>query len=82
MKKQTYISYIENTEGGMVDFNRWTYARPETIIKKYVDALKKDKKFWRTIWRDGVTLAIYATPDGSNIQKPAVYTASLDMLGL
>ena len=79
-KKQTYVSRIENADGRMVDFNRWTLKRPETIIRKYAEALAKDESFWRMIWRDGVTLAIYATPDGYNADKVPVRTIPIDAL--
>jgi hypothetical protein len=80
MKQQTYISYIKDASGRMVDFNRWAYKRPETIVKKYAEALAKDPKFWRTIWKDGVTLAIYATPDGYNKKPQPVITIPIDTL--
>lgn len=78
--KQTYVSYIENADGRMVDFNRWTLKRPETIAKKYTEALARDASFWRKIWRDGVTLAIYATPDGYNKEQTPAYIIPLDAL--
>ena len=80
MKKQTYLSYIEDASGRMVDFNRWAFKRPETIVKKYREALARDGRFWRKIWCDGVTLAIYATPDGYNKEPRPVLTVSLDEL--
>ena len=79
-QKQTFISYVEDAEGKMIDFNRWAFKRPETIVKKYSEAIKKDSNFWRMIWRDGVTLAIYATPDGYNTEKKPCHTESLDEL--
>jgi hypothetical protein len=80
MKKQTYLSYIEDVNGRMIDFNRWAFKRPETIVKKHKEALEQDRTFWRKIWRDGVTLAIYATPDGYNKEPQPVITISLDEL--
>ena len=80
MKKQTYLSYIEDANGRMIDFNRWAFKRPETIIRKHREALARDGRFWRTMWKDGVTLAIYATPDGYNKEPQPVITISLDEL--
>lgn len=77
MPKQTFISCVEDAAGKMIDFNRWTFKQPETIVRKYAEAIKKDSKFWRMIWRDGITLAIYATPDGYNTEKKPCYTESL-----
>jgi hypothetical protein len=80
MAQQTFISRIENAEGKMVDFNRWSFKRPEAVVKKYSEAIKKDPDFWRLIWRDGVTLAIYATPDGYSMEKKPCYTVNLNKL--
>lgn len=80
MKKQTYVSYIENADRRMIDFNRWTFKRPETIVRKHREALARDGQFWRTIWKDGVILAVYATPDGCNKEPHPVLTIPLNEL--
>ena len=80
MKKQTYVSYIENASGCMVAFNRWTYKHPETIARKYAEALIKEGDFWRMMWSDGVTLAIYATPDGYTKEPNPIISIPLDEL--
>ena len=66
MKKQmTFISYVEDKDGKMIDFERFNCARANTVLNNL-------KKLYNGAWgslynypnADHVT--IYATPDGYN----------------
>ena len=78
MKKQTYISCLEDENGKMINFERWSYKNINTIVNKlktlyqysiYKSSLEKSK-----------TLVIYETPDGYNKNKIPVLKIAIDEL--
>lgn len=79
-KTQTYIALIETAAGKMLTFDRWSYKRPETIVKKYAEAVEADLDFWCMIWKGGANLALYATPDGCNTEEHLALTVPLSEL--
>lgn len=76
MKKQTFIICLENQDGLVVDFERWSYKRAETCIANMV-------KLYRTYSIYGLSLAkadrvvCYPTPDGYTKADP-VWSVSVD----
>ena len=71
MKKQTYITVYEDAAGKMTDFNRWSFKRAETCLKKEIDALKANSAY-RFLQRDARTLKVIETPDGYNRGKTVI----------
>jgi hypothetical protein len=64
MKKQTYISYLEDGNQKMIDFERWSHKRVETILSKLSELYKNP--FYQIYMQRAETISIYATPDGYN----------------
>lgn len=67
MKQQTFI--VKAYKGAkMLTFQRFSYKRPETILKKYRDLYNNNKHgLWELFWRDYLEadkITITATPDG------------------
>lgn len=44
MKKQTYITVLEDKNGWEIDFERWTYKRAQTCISKLKDMIQARQK--------------------------------------
>lgn len=70
MPKQTFIScYYKNENDKMyVDFNRWGYKKPETILKKILDFIKE----YPLLCKEWNTIKIFATPDGYNAEETPI----------
>lgn len=70
MKKQTYISYLEDGCGNRIAFERWAYKRVETILSKLKVLYTGSYSF---VYKEDIakakTVSIYATPDGYNREK-------------
>lgn len=67
MKQQTFI--VKAYKGAeMLTFQRFSYKRSETIIKKYRESYKSNKSgLWGLFWSDYLKadkITITATPDG------------------
>lgn len=67
MKEQTFISYLEDENGKMIDFERWTYKKVETVLKS-VKELYKHPIYSGNLKRSK-NLSIYATPEGCSKGK-------------
>lgn len=64
-KQQTYISEVLDSNGKMIDFERWSYKRIETVIRKlkelyFSDDLMSEIAF-REVREQGATVIIYST---------------------
>lgn len=62
MKQQTFIAYIEDGNGKMMDFERFSCKRAETVRKNMTALFQND--LYRACTKGAVSFAIYATPDG------------------
>ena len=62
MKKQTFIAKIKDSSGNMIDFERFSCKRPETV-RKYMQQLFANG-LYRACTRGAHTIEIWATPDG------------------
>lgn len=83
MKKQTYISYLEDKEGKRLDFERWAYKKPSTIL----DKLKILYNDYYSIYKDNIEkseyVTIYKTPDGYNKEEePEIKMNIKELLGV
>lgn len=71
MKQQTFIVYLEDQDGRMIDFERWCYKRSKTCL----DAMVKLYGSWPSLYLPQLAKAArvvcYPTPDGSNKEAPA-----------
>ncbi len=67
MKKQTYISYLEDSDGKMINFERWSYKKTDTIIEKLKELYQYP--IYKKDIEKSVRIAIYETPDGYNKNK-------------
>ena len=82
MKKQTFISCVEDGHGRTVDFERWTYAKPATVV----DACQKlYNSTWGGVYKrdfiakQATTFSVYATPDGYHETK-CVYRVAISSI--
>lgn len=64
MKKQTFIAYIQNESGNMIDFERFTCKNPETVKKHMLKLFESE--LYRVCTKGAKTIDIYKTPDGYN----------------
>ena len=72
MATQTYISRLEDSTGKMLDSERWSYKRPETILQKLSNGYSKYYDLYKRQLEQAATVAIYATPDGYHMEKMPV----------
>lgn len=67
MKQQAFIVKAYKN-GDVLTFERFSYKRPETILKKYRELYKNNKYgLWGLFWSDYLKadkITITATPDG------------------
>lgn len=63
IKRQTFLSKIEDDEGNMIDFERWSCKRLSTV-EANLRKLYKMSLFQRLYKGKGLHVVIYATPDG------------------
>ena len=77
MKKQTYITILEDENGREINFERWTYKRVKTCVDKMLDLYSGP---WASLYREDIDRAArvvcYHTPDGYNL-GPAVWSATV-----
>lgn len=77
MKKQTYISYLEDSNGNMINFERWGYKKTSTIIK----SLKKLYNEYYFSYKDDLMkserITIYATPNGYEKEETPAITLKI-----
>lgn len=80
MKKQTYITILEDENGKGIDFERWAYNRAETCVDKLLELYSGP---WASLYRKDIDRAArivcYQTPDGYN-KGPAVWSATTEEL--
>jgi hypothetical protein len=74
MLEQTYVSYLEDENGKMIDFERWTYKKPKTIANKLKELYQELSRysFYDEKLKKAKIISIYATPDGCNKEKNPV----------
>ena len=69
MKRQTFIAMVfdkeRQAEFESIDFQRWTYKRPQTVKTKMIELCEH---YHFPEYYDKVC-KIYATPDGYNYEK-------------
>ena len=70
-KQQTFISYLENSEGKMINFERWNYKRVNTIIEKL--QWLYSHTFYKSELEKATYIAIYATPNGYDKDPQPIY---------
>lgn len=77
MKKQTYITVLEDKNGWEIDFERWTYKRAQTCINKLLELYGGPFSilYLKDIDR-AARVICYPTPDGYN-KGPAVWSATV-----
>lgn len=77
MKKQTYMTILEDENGQEIDFERWAYKRAQTCISKMLELYSGE---WAFLYRKEIDRAArivcYPTPDGYNL-GPAVWSATV-----
>ena len=74
-KEQTFISYLENSEGKMLDFERWACKKSGTVLKKAKELYQHMNNYgWyqKDVLEKAECLAIYATPDGCSRAEVAI----------
>lgn len=64
MKRQTFIAYIVNENDTMINFERFSYKRLETVERSMKEAFKSE--LYRICNKDAKAVKIYVTPDGYN----------------
>jgi hypothetical protein len=78
MKTQKYISYQIDGDGKAVNFDRWSCARVETIIKAYREAYETSSLFKMLYHKQNTArIDIYRTPDGYNKENEPCFSFSL-----
>ena len=70
MKKQTYIIVLEDQGGRTVDFERWTYKRPQTCVDKIVELYAEWPSLYEKNLERAVRVVCYPTPDGYTQAAP------------
>lgn len=69
MAKQTFISCYYKGENDSehlhIDFDRWSYKKPETILEKVLDFIRK----YPSLAKEWNYIRIYATPDGYKTER-------------
>lgn len=80
MKKQTYITILEDESGQEIDFERWAYKRAQTCISKMLELYGGELAFlYRKKIDRAARIVCYPTPDGYNL-GPAVWSATVSEL--
>lgn len=73
--KQTFIAYMLDDNGNVIDFYRFSYKRASAVERRIRQAMSEGNtglmSLYRNDWmKNGVTTcAIYATPDGVSKEK-------------
>lgn len=80
MKKQTYVSYLEDENNKMVDFERWNYKKVNTVIEKVKWLYNNYYPIYKHSLEKSKVLAIYESPDGINTSKNPVYKIPINEL--
>lgn len=76
--RQTFISYLLDEKGKYTDFQRWSYKRVGTILKKNKELYKHI--IFKNAISNAKTFAIYATPNGCNSTKELVLQIPIEEL--
>ena len=82
MKKQTFVSYLEDSNGKMINFERWNFKKVSTIQKKLKELYTNYKWVYNDDIKKSKYLTIYATPDGYNKEKMPIVKISIEDLGI
>lgn len=73
MKKQTYISHLEDKDGNVINFHRWSYKRATTVARKLKEFYSNPTGISKNLHKRDLAktkqIAIYATPDGYNKEE-------------
>lgn len=78
MKKQTYISYLEDSNGRIINFERWAYKNTNTVIKS-LKKLYNDYYFsYKSDLVKSDRITIYSTPDGYNKEENPTITLKIE----
>lgn len=67
MKQQTYIAIIEDKDFKQMNFERFCCKKVDTVVKNMRELFKSD--LYRACSKGAVSVAIYATPDGINMEE-------------
>ena len=76
MKKQTFIICLEDADGLVVDFERWSFKRAQTCIDHMIELYKTYSIYGLSLAK-AAKLVCYPTPDGYHKVDP-VWSASVD----
>lgn len=78
MKTQTYISFWKDADGKVINFERWSQKRLDTV-KNHNRELAQNSMM-KVLNKTAVTVEIYATPDGYTQEETpsAIYNINLD----
>ena len=67
-KEQTYIIYLENKNGILVDFERWAYKKLETCIDKTLTLHCRGYSLYKNDLIKTAKIVAYKTNDGNEIK--------------
>lgn len=75
-KKMTFIIYLEDAAGNMVDFERWAFKKAKTCIDHMIELYKTYSIYERSLAK-AARVVCYPTPDGYNKADP-VWSVGVD----
>lgn len=73
-KVMTFITIIEDENGGMVDFERFYCKRQSTVERQIRELYTEHKWIYKKYLEKGVRVACYRTPDGYNHEQTPIWT--------
>lgn len=77
MAKQTFIILLENSDGQIIDFERWSYKKVRTCIDNMVELYRTYPSLYVPKLQGADRVTAYPTPDGYNREAP-VWSVSKD----
>jgi len=70
MKKQTFISCMEDAQGRTIGFERWGYKRLSTVVNKLKYLYNEYHSVYKKDLERSSFITIYPTPDGYTKVEP------------
>ena len=77
MAQQRYIIRLEDKEGKMVDFERWSFKKVETCIQHMVELYSTYSNMYMPKLDKADRVVAYPTPDGCHEEAP-VWSVTVD----
>ena len=72
MKQQTFVTRLEDKQGRMINFERWSYKNINTVLKNVLELYSSNLWLYNTDIEKSESLAIYKTSNDEYIEKQRI----------